>query len=121
TPGGYSYVGLPSYAEDGAPLERMDAAAVRGGERRGMSGSHRADGLFMLCGAGIAAGRVDGAQIADMAPSILALCGLASPSDWAGCTLPCLASGLPRGGAQDDAVGAEIAYGPAAEAELQRR
>ncbi len=120
TPGGYSYVGLPSYAEDGAAIEAMDAAALGGGKLAGMSGSHRSDGLFVLAGEAVAAGRVDGAQIADMAPSILALCGLPVPGQWDGRLVPCLGVG-----AMDDAAAAapaaEVAYSAAEEADLQRR
>src|SRR5262249_12316702 len=81
TPPGYSYVGLPSYGEAGAPIEVMQAAALRGGKLCGMSGSHRADGLFMLAGDGIMPGRIEGVQIADMAASIIALCGLPVPAE----------------------------------------
>jgi predicted AlkP superfamily phosphohydrolase/phosphomutase len=121
TPGGYSYVGLPSYAQAGAAIERMDVAALSGGKLAGMSGSHRSDGLFMLSGDGVVAGRVDGANIADMAPSILSLCGLPLPAQWDGRPLPCLAAGPSGRGPDDVPAGAEVAYGPAEEADLQRR
>jgi predicted AlkP superfamily phosphohydrolase/phosphomutase len=121
TPGGYSYVGLPSYAQAGSAIEPMDVAALSGGKLAGMSGSHRSDGLFMLSGEGVPAGRVDGANIADMAPSILSLCGLPIPAQWDGRPLPCLAAGPSSRGTDDVSADAEVTYGPAEEADLQRR
>jgi predicted AlkP superfamily phosphohydrolase/phosphomutase len=119
TPGGYSYIGLPSYAQDGAPLETLDATL--GGKLAGMSGSHRSDGLFVLAGEPVAAGRVDGAQIADMAPSILSLCGLPVPDRWDGHPVPCLGAAPAGPAAAAAAAGTERAYGPAEEASLQQR
>jgi predicted AlkP superfamily phosphohydrolase/phosphomutase len=121
TPGGYSYVGLPSYAEDGAAIEALDPGASSGGKLAGMSGSHRADGVFLLAGAEVASGRVDGLQIADMAPSILALCGLPVPGQWDGRPVPCLASGAGASAAAAGGTDREVAYSPAEEAALQRR
>jgi predicted AlkP superfamily phosphohydrolase/phosphomutase len=121
TPAGYSYVGLPSYAQDGPAVETIDLAAGGSGKLAGMSGSHRSDGLFLLAGERVARGRVDGAQIADMAPSILALCGLPVPGHWDGRPLPCLDAGVGQGALPDEPAAAEVAYGSAAEASLQRR
>jgi predicted AlkP superfamily phosphohydrolase/phosphomutase len=121
TPRGYSYVGLPSYAEAGPAIEAMDPATLGGGKLAGMSGSHRADGLFLLAGDGVAAGRVDGAQIADMAPSILALCGLRTPADWDGRSLACLGANHGATTSADDPAAAEVVYDAAKEADLQRR
>jgi predicted AlkP superfamily phosphohydrolase/phosphomutase len=121
TPGGYSYVGLPSYGEDGPAIERMNGSALGGGKLAGMSGSHRADGLFLLCGEGVAPGRCAGAQIADMAPSILALCGLPVPAEWDGRPLPCVTPNGVGAAAGDETGGREVAYGAVEEADLQRR
>lgn len=121
TPGGYSYVGLPSYAEDGPAIEAMEGTAAAGGKLAGMSGSHRADGLFMLAGDGVAPQRIDGVQIADMAPSIMALCGLAAPGGWDGREIPCLVPGADGAAVADAAVVGEVAYSAPAEADLQRR
>jgi predicted AlkP superfamily phosphohydrolase/phosphomutase len=122
TPRGYSYVGVPSYgAAHGAVIETLAPSALRGGKLLGMSGSHRADGVFVLAAPGIAAGRMSAAHIADMAPSILALCGVPIPGQWDGEPLPCLAAGRTGAERSDGAVEAEVAYGPAEEADLQRR
>ena len=120
TPGGYSYVGVPSYGADGPAVEGLDPA-VLGGKLAGMSGSHRPDGLFMLCGAPVQPGRVDGAQIADMAPTVMALCDVAAPADWDGRMLDAL--GRPRltPAAPADWSQAESDYGAAETADLQRR
>lgn len=121
TPGGYSYVGMPSYGGDAPAVAPLDPAAL-GGKLAGMSGSHRPDGLFLLCGAPVHPGRVDGARIADLAPTILALCGVAAPADWDGRALAAL---QPRPlaptseGPPWDAVEAD--YDEAESADLQRR
>ena len=120
TPGGYSYVGVPSYGADGPAVEPLDPA-VLGGKLAGMSGSHRADGLFMLSGAPVQPGRVDGAQIADMAPTIMALCGVAPPEDWDGRALAALRR-RPLAAVEASAWAmAESDYDDAETADLQRR
>jgi predicted AlkP superfamily phosphohydrolase/phosphomutase len=122
TPGGYSYIGLPSLGAAGAPIEALDLAALGAGKLVGMSGSHRSDGLFMLCGDGVRRGRVAGAQIADMASAILRLCGLASPADWDGRPLSCLppiALEAVETGSEQSTV--ERPYGAVAAADLERR
>jgi predicted AlkP superfamily phosphohydrolase/phosphomutase len=122
TPGGYSYVGLPSFGESGPAIEPVATAALANGKLAGMSGSHRADGLFMLCGDGVRPGHVAGAQIADMAASIMNLCGLPAPADWDGRPLPSLPAAVLGGDATgDDASSHERLYAPADEADLERR
>lgn len=97
TPGGYSYVALPSAGSVGAPVARIDAAHLTGGKLRGMSGSHRADGLFVLAGDRVVPGELAGSAIADMAPTILALCDVAIPDDWDGRLLSCVAHPVQHG------------------------
>ncbi|HSQ00933.1 MAG TPA: alkaline phosphatase family protein [Candidatus Dormibacteraeota bacterium] len=119
-PGGYSYVGVPSYGADGPAVEALDPAAL-GGKLAGMSGSHRSDGLFMLSGAPVQPGCVDGAQIADMAPTIMALCGVAAPDDWDGRALAALRR-APLSPVTPSAWSAvEADYDEAATADLRRR
>ncbi len=120
TPGGYSYVGLPSGGTPGPAIEALDAATL-GGKLAGMSGSHRPDGLFALRGARVAPGAVAGAQIADMAPTILALCGVAAPADWDGRTLASLRDADLHPVAVGDWQRAERDYDDAASADLERR
>jgi predicted AlkP superfamily phosphohydrolase/phosphomutase len=121
TPAGYAYVGLPSWGHEGPALEAMDPAALAGGKLAGMSGSHRRDGLFVLAGPGVLPGYVDGAQIADMAPSIVALCGLPVPAEWDGRTLPCVDGGAVGQPAVAPAAGVEVPYSAGQEADLERR
>jgi predicted AlkP superfamily phosphohydrolase/phosphomutase len=121
TPDGYSYVGLPSYGEAGAPIEVMHAAALRGGKLCGMSGSHRADGLFMLAGDGITPGRMEGVQIADMGASIMALCGLPVPAQWDGRPLSGLRAGSSMETTYTSSTAVEVAHRAADESDLQRR
>ncbi|MBX3027532.1 alkaline phosphatase family protein [bacterium] len=120
TPGGYSYVGVPSYGSDGPAVEPLEPAAL-GGKLAGMSGSHRPDGLFMLRGAPVQPGEVDGAGIADLAPTIMALCGVAPPSDWDGHTLAALRAAPLAPVAPAACAPVERDYDAAAAADLQRR
>jgi predicted AlkP superfamily phosphohydrolase/phosphomutase len=120
TPGGYSYVGLPSYDGSAAAIEQMDLARCGAGKLAGMSGSHRPDGLFVLAGTGVRRGRLDGIHIADMAPSILSLCGVTVPSGWDGRCIGAVSSTAVQPAAAPVAP-PEVAYPPAAEADLQRR
>jgi predicted AlkP superfamily phosphohydrolase/phosphomutase len=120
TPGGYSYVGVPSYGCDGPAVEPLAPAAL-GGKLAGMSGSHRPDGLFMLAGAAVQPGRVDGAHIADLAPTVMALCGVASPRDWDGRTLAALRRRQLAPAVPSDWTAVESDYDETTSADLQRR
>lgn len=95
TPGNYSYVCLPSYGPSGPSIERLNGAARVSGKLRGMSGSHRPDGLVVLAGEGITPGVISGASIADMAPTILSLCGVSVPAGWDGRPLACTDGAAP--------------------------
>jgi hypothetical protein len=121
TPGGYSYVALPSAGSTGEAVERLDAADLTGGKLRGMSGSHRADGLFALAGAGVAQGELSGCGIADMAPTILALCDVPIPDDWDGRLLSCVAQRTDPGSYAAVTRGEERHYSAAEEACLEQR
>jgi len=90
-PGGYSYACLPSRlgGSGGEPVRTMSDVEMAGGKLNGMSGSHRRHGLFALAGP-VRPGEVAGAEIADMAPTILALCDEAVPPGLDGRALPCL-------------------------------
>lgn len=120
TPGGYSYIGVPSYGTDGPAVEALDAATL-GGKLAGMSGSHRPDGLFALHGPTVQPGVVRGAQIADMAPTILALCGVAAPDDWDGRALAALRGAPATRPATPAAPSEERDYDDDQAADLQRR
>lgn len=122
TPGGYSYVCLPS-GGDGPPIERLPPEALKGGKLRGMSGSHRPDGVFVLAGRGIASGQITGASIVDMAPTILSLCGMSAPSNWDGRVLSCVERVTRESplGVPWQADPREVPYGVAEERCLQMR
>lgn len=121
-PEGYSYVCLPSRATSGPPVQRLTGEDLRGGKLRGMSGSHRSDGLFILGGEGITPVRFAGASICDMAPTILTLCGVAVPAGWDGRVLPVVehASAASRP-ANPHAVCEEAFYPAAEEERLQQK
>jgi predicted AlkP superfamily phosphohydrolase/phosphomutase len=119
TPGGYSYLSLQS-GGDGPCVERLPLRA-RGGKLQGMSGSHRADGLFAMAGPAVGAGEVMGAGIADMAPTILSLLGMPVPSDWDGRALPCLRAAVSRSPLGRAAVPPAVDYDASEEESLVRR
>ncbi|MBI4514408.1 MAG: alkaline phosphatase family protein [Deltaproteobacteria bacterium] len=118
---GYSYTCLPSHGA-GAPLRRMSSAEVAGGKLSGLSGSHRRDGLFALVGP-VTQGVFHGATIADMTPTILALCGVAVPEGLDGRVLSCVAGRFTKAvaGGEDPPSEAEIGYDPAQERIVEDR
>lgn len=81
----------------------------------GPTGDHRMDGIFVGCGSGFRnAGRIEGARLEDVTPTILALLGAPIPDDADGRALtealePEVAAGIAREGTADadaDAAGA---------------
>jgi predicted AlkP superfamily phosphohydrolase/phosphomutase len=119
TPGGYSYLCLQS-GRGGAAIETLPPGGG-GGKLRGMSGSHRPEGLFALAGKAVTPGEVAGASIVDLAPTMMALLDLAAPADWDGSTLPCVrTAGKRPAGAPRPLPGARD-YDAAEEESLRRR
>src|SRR6185295_15919166 len=80
------YCTMPSRGQAGPDTRRLEPRELVGGKRFSMSGSHRSDGMFVLAANGVEAGKGD-ADIADMAPTMLAACGLAVPSSMEGRSL----------------------------------
>jgi predicted AlkP superfamily phosphohydrolase/phosphomutase len=120
---GYSYTCLPSRVSPLSPPVRPLKSDERGGGKlSGMSGSHRRQGLFALSGP-VLAGPTGEAGIADMAPTILALCGVPVPTGLDGRVLPCLnepvAAGEPW--ASTAPCNSETAYTPEQERQIERR
>jgi predicted AlkP superfamily phosphohydrolase/phosphomutase len=97
TPGGYSHVCLSSAGRGGDSVIRIAPSDLVGGKLRGMSGSHRSDGLFVLAGDRVTVGELAECGIADMAPTILALCDVAIPDDWDGRLLSCVTGAAQHG------------------------
>ena len=62
-------------AKGGASIERLAPDMYEGGKERGMNGTHRPTGVFMLSDAIHA----DACSLADVAPTVLALLGVAAP------------------------------------------
>lgn len=83
---GFSYCTMPSRGQPGADTRRLAAHELVGGKRFSMSGSHRPDGMFILAAKGAEAAKGD-ADIADMAPTMLAACGLPVPESMEGRSL----------------------------------
>jgi len=83
---GYSYTCLPSGTAPGTAAARvLDAHECAGGKLAGMSGSHRADGIFAVAPSSwVGEPRRQGARITDMAATVLALSGLRPPAEFDG-------------------------------------
>lgn len=118
---GYSYNCLPSAAAPGAPpVRRLAARELGGGKLRGMSGSHRPNGIFVLAGDAVKPGRREGVRMVDMTPTMLFACGVQPGAEFDGVTI-------------SDGVGTEVfeadsqgtasvePYSPAEERELEDR
>jgi predicted AlkP superfamily phosphohydrolase/phosphomutase len=79
---GYSYTVLSSGGRPGEPLRKLAPTERLGAKGGSMNGSHRPEGVFLLAGAGVRPGvRLSGAQIVDVAPTLLYLLGAALPED----------------------------------------
>jgi predicted AlkP superfamily phosphohydrolase/phosphomutase len=77
---GYAYTCQSSQGHPGPPLRLLTPAEHVGAKGQSMNGSHRAEGILMMAGPGIkAGGRLVGAHLMDVAPTVLALLGLAPP------------------------------------------
>jgi predicted AlkP superfamily phosphohydrolase/phosphomutase len=82
---GYSHLCLPSAGAPGPqPTRVLDVSECAGGKLAGLNGSHRSNGVFLAGQAGGGQRRVQGAHIVDMAPTILARCGIEPPVDFDG-------------------------------------
>ncbi len=121
---GYSYNCLPSpRTREGEAVRRLAGQELAGGKLAGMSGSHRRDGVFLVAGPSVSAsGWTEGAEMADMTPTILNLCGLAAPENFDGETLRVVVSrstmaAVPAG----EITVRERVYKPREEAEIAAR
>ena len=91
-----------------------------------LSGCHRPDGVLMVSGPGVpAGGKIAGAHITDLAPTILALLGVPVPSNMDGRPLDGLAGGSTRAAPEDDEGSREelrpARYTEAEREEMERR
>lgn len=83
---GFSYCTMSSGGQAGPEVRRLEGRELLGGKRFSMSGSHRSDGMFLLDAQGVSRGEGE-AAIADMAPTILGLCGVPAPLAMEGTSL----------------------------------
>jgi predicted AlkP superfamily phosphohydrolase/phosphomutase len=96
-PDGYSYACVSSVGGARPSIRKLGADEFAGGRGRGLNGTHRRDGLFILAGGSIpAAGRVDAVGIADLAPTLLAVAGIAAPPWMDGRTIDRVMAAMPR-------------------------
>ena len=120
----YSYTCLPSRMAPTTQATRvLDHTECAGGKLAGMSGSHRAAGVFVLSANRTRGGGcVRGVRIADMAPTILDLCNVQVPAEFDGKTVQSVAQP-----SQDPAMPAALRqrgeefYGEAEEGEIAAR
>jgi len=90
--GHYSYNCSPTALANSHAVDAQTGPDA-GGKLSGMNGSHRPDGVFLLKTGPVPVGRrIDGVGIADMAPTIMRLCGVKPPADFDGRTLNCVVS-----------------------------
>jgi len=120
----YSYACMPTgTAPPGAAVRVLDVAECAGGKLAGMSGSHRAAGIFVLANdahAGI--GYRGDVTIADMAPTVLAACQLAAPAEFDGETVSSVVSQKGKAPTADTAAARdEWLYPPEEEGEIAAR
>ena len=92
---GYSQVCLPTTPSVRTSVRRLRPDEFVGGKGGGMNGSHRAEGIWVLTGAGITPGPRRDADIVDVAPTVLHLAGL-PVGDWMDGTLLPGVSGVPN-------------------------
>ncbi len=89
-PDGYSQSCLRS-AGPGPALRRLTAAEHGAGKGGGLNGTHRSDGLVVLCGPGVRRTAIEDAHIVDVLPTLLTLAGMPVP---AGLDGRCIAAAL---------------------------
>jgi predicted AlkP superfamily phosphohydrolase/phosphomutase len=79
---GYSVTFLGSGGRAGPALRRLTPEERLGAKGGSMNGSHRPEGILILAGAGVRTGGcLQGATLADIAPTALAVLGLPRPAD----------------------------------------
>jgi predicted AlkP superfamily phosphohydrolase/phosphomutase len=78
---GYAYTFLSSRGRPGQPVGRLAPAERLGAKGGSMNGSHRPEGILILAESGVQRGvHLAGAQIVDVAPTLLHLLGLPLPA-----------------------------------------
>ena len=93
---GYSASCLRS-AGSGPAVRRLGIEEHGGGKGRGMNGTHRPDGVFVLAGGGVrAAGELPAASIVDVLPTLLALAGMPVPEGLDGRAIAAALVATPR-------------------------
>lgn len=119
TDNGYSYSCLPSASATAAVDRRAPDAPYRG-KLDGMSGSHRANGLYVVRGADVPRGVRADAQMADMGATILAQVGVDVPAEFDGRPVPDNGA-VVRAAAALSPDEAESPYSEAEEREIEER
>jgi predicted AlkP superfamily phosphohydrolase/phosphomutase len=126
-PRGYSLSCLSSEGGSRPPIRKLAPEEFAGGRGRGLNGTHRRDGMFILAGsAGKQVGPLVGVGIADLAPTMLALGGIEIPASMDGRVVD---EAIPHGievrrmttGAPSGSTGAQRLYTPEEEREIAER
>ena len=77
---GYSYTCLSSQGHPGPAMIRLSQSDYLGSKGKSMNGSHRPNGILILAGPDITPGtEIQDPNLADIAPTILALLGIPNP------------------------------------------
>lgn len=117
---GYSYACAASGpGADGACVAQRSPAS-QGGKLDGMAGSHRRQGMYLISGEAIVAGRRD-ANIEDMGATILARCGLQVPGDLDGRSVLAAAPTFGAVGVDPAVAPAAVEYSADEEREIEAR
>jgi len=88
---GYSYVCRQSPPGKGPAMRKLSRKELPGAKNRGMNGSHRQEGIFLAGGLGIQTGaNAESPGLVDVAPTCLALMGIASGDSMDGMDGRCL-------------------------------
>jgi predicted AlkP superfamily phosphohydrolase/phosphomutase len=82
---GYAYTILSSHGQPGPWLRTLAPSERLGAKGGSMNGSHRPEGIWILAGGGVEPrGKLAGAKITDVAPTLLYLLGVPLPSHFEG-------------------------------------
>jgi predicted AlkP superfamily phosphohydrolase/phosphomutase len=85
---GYAYTFLPSGGRPGDALRKLTVDERLGAKGGSMNGSHRPEGVLIMSGPNVGCSlQLDGAQIVDVAPTLLHLLEVEAPADLDGRSL----------------------------------
>jgi predicted AlkP superfamily phosphohydrolase/phosphomutase len=85
---GYAYTFLSSGGQPGDALRKLVEHERLGAKGGSMNGSHLPDGVLIMCGPDVGRGfHLEGAQLVDVAPTLMQVLGVEAPAGLDGCSL----------------------------------